>query len=234
MFPHVKAGGDRHLRPADKFQNGGDVGGHRHIKTLPGARAGGNGATAVRRLRRTGQGANGAKQIDQTGQVIGPHIQHRAATRGIVEIGVGVPKFVPRHHHEARSRHHLADCPAIQHRPRGLMHAAQKRIGRRPDPQTSGLGGSHQRCRLIHRHRQWLFGIDMLARRQRCQPDRHMMLRRGQVQHDADTGVGQQSLNAQRLQPVSRRLGRGRRRVDIGAGHHVQNRKLRRGFQVSV
>ena len=79
-----------------------------------------------------------------------------------------------------------------------------------------------------------LFRIDMLARGDRPETHRHVVLRRRQVEDDRDARVGEQRIDRQRLDAVGRGLGPRRVHVDVGAGDDLQDREFRGGLQIGI
>src|SRR5579859_2572435 len=105
----------------------------------------------------------------QRRQVIWPHIQHRASTALIEEIGIGMPALWPMTRHAGNCRNWLANPAIINELPAGLQASTQKGIWRAAHKQ-SPLASQVQypvRIRAIGGKR--LFRIDALASLKRRQ-----------------------------------------------------------------
>ena len=95
--------------------------------------------------RRAGDAAHRADQVDQGGQVVGAHVEHRAAAGLVVELGIGVPALVAVAQHEGGGGHRLADPAVVDQLAAGLDAAAQEGVGRAADAQAL-LAASFSSC----------------------------------------------------------------------------------------
>src|SRR5208282_1784144 len=78
------------------------------------------------------------QEIDESGDVVGPHVEHGAAATEIEEGGIRVPALMARTHEERRAADRPADEPVVDALARGLLRAAKERIGRATEAEPLG------------------------------------------------------------------------------------------------
>ena len=78
-----------------------------------------------------------AEQVDQHGQVVGPHVEHRAAAGLIVELRIGMPVLHAAPHHEGGAGHRLADGALIHQPARPPAGGAEESVRRRAEQQAA-------------------------------------------------------------------------------------------------
>ena len=109
----------------------------------------------------------------------------------IIEAGIGVPALVAGAHEKRRAANRTADLAGVDQGARGLMRAAEERVGRRAEPHALRLGRRDEFARLGDRDAERLLRIDMLARRDRLQADFDMGDWNGEVENDLDLRIGE-------------------------------------------
>ncbi len=113
-----------------------------------------------------------------------------------------------------------------------LVRAAEERVGRAADAQPLRLGQRLQRQPVLERQDQRLFGIDVLAGLERGLADREMRVGDRQVDDEVDFRVREQLLDGLGADAVFLRAGFGRRRIDVGAGPHLEAAEQRREAEI--
>ena len=150
----------------------------------------------VARARRDARDAgDGTEQVDEVGDVIGAHIEHRAAAGEIVEAGIGMPTLVAGTHEEGRPADRPANEPVVDALARGLMRAAEESVGRRSEPQALRAGRVDELPGLRESDAERLLGMDVLARGDRLEAHLDMRFGHGEVEDDLDRGIGQHRLD---------------------------------------
>ncbi len=222
--PHVEAGDQRCHRPGGEVQQRGHVGGHLHGQAAAVMLAAGGDPLRERGAGRAGHPMHRPQQVDQAGQVIGGHIQQRAAAGLVEEIGVGVPPFRAMAGHEGHGRHRLPDPAVVDQFAAGLLAAAQEGIGRAADAHALLSGRVQDLLAFGAAHGQRLLAVDVLVRGDSRQADGRVYLGHGQVDHDLDLRVGQQRVHAQRARhAVFGGLLAGAAGVDISHSSQIEN-----------
>ena len=89
---------------------------------------------------------DGAEQVDEVGDVVGPHVEHRAAAAEVIEARIGMPALVAGAHEEGRPADRAADQAVVDALARGLMGAAEERVGRAAETQAPGGRGLDERA----------------------------------------------------------------------------------------
>ena len=207
------------------------------VATWTGIRVPFSGSLVIRRSERSrvatpDDAFDRPEQIDQVGHVIGAHVEHRPAAGQIVEGGVGVPAFVAGAHEEGGPADRPTDHALVDALSRGLVRAAEKRVGRAAEPQGFASGRLNEAARLGDIDAERLFRMNMLAGGEGPQADLDMRGRHGEVEDDLDGGVGQQGLDRTGAQAelFRSRLGCGRNRVR--QGDDVEDGKALRGLEI--
>src|ERR1700756_390843 len=84
------------------------------------------------------------EQVDQRGEVVGPHVEDRSATRLVVELRVRMPTFRAGSQHECRSAQGLADGPVINQFASRLLAASEKCVRGTAQPDVISMSGLQQ------------------------------------------------------------------------------------------
>ena len=204
---HVEAHADLHDGAGDELQRAGDVGRHLDRNDLAASRLAGDRRASLRGVRRhAGDPRHRPEQVDEVGDVVGRHVEHRPAARLVVEGRVRVPALVAGAHEEGG-----AGRPARRSRPRRSAGGRSGARRRERCPARSRRGGpssraaSTSRLPSSKRDAERLLGIDVLAGGERLQADLDMRLRHGEVDDDLDRRIGEQRVDARRRQPELRR-----------------------------
>ena len=142
--------------------------------------------------------ATGPEQLDQIGDVVWPHVEHRPAAAQIVEAGRRVPALVARTHEEGAAGDRHADRAVVDQLARGLVAAAEERVRRAADAQALGRRKVHHLARLGHVDAERLLRVHMLAGVEHRQADVGVGQRHGQVDHDLDVVALQQLIDPHR------------------------------------
>ena len=116
------------------------------------------------RLRgRAHDARDGPEQLDEVGDVVGPHVEHRPAAAQIVEARRRMPALVAGAHEEGAAGDRRADRAVVDQLARGLVAAAEEGVGRAADAQALLRGEVHHLARLGDVDAERLLGIDVLA-----------------------------------------------------------------------
>ena len=99
--------------------------------------------------------------------------------------------------------------------------------GRRPEPNTPGIGGLDDRLRIGEGRRQRLLGVDVLAGLDGGEADLRVTDRRREVDHDVDRGIGEQVGQRQRAEAGHGGERGGPGRVGVRAGDELDGRQRR-------
>ena len=167
------------------------------------------------------------EQIDKVGDVVRPHVEHRPAAGEVVEAGLGMPALMARAHEEGGAADRPADRAVVDQLARGLVAAAEERVGRAADAQASCRRRPRSSlARLGDIDAERLFGMDVLAGGDRPEADLDMRFRHREVEDDLDRGIGEQRLDRARRNAEFRRARLGRRGVGVGKRDDVEDRKL--------
>ena len=134
--PDIKTGDHGGDRAVGEIQHGGQVGGVSTLMTVPYlgwlviVRVGEAG------LGRTGDALHRPEHRDQRGQVVGAHVEHRAAADLVVELRIGVPALVTVADHEGGGGHGFANRAVVDQLAAGLDAGAQEGVRRAADSQA--------------------------------------------------------------------------------------------------
>lgn len=79
-----------------------------------------------------------AEQVDEVGDVIGTHIEHRPAANLVIEGGVGMPALMAGAHEGGGAADRLAKHTLVDQPTRGLVSATEEGIRGRADAQALG------------------------------------------------------------------------------------------------
>ena len=174
------------------------------------------------------------EQVDEVGQVVRRHVEDRPTAHLVIEIGRGMPALVAWAHEVGGARHRLADLSGIDQPPAGLMRATEKGVWRRTNAEPLLGRCIDQLLAVLEANAQWLFAVDMLARRDRVEPHLDVRLGHREIQDDLDRRVGEQVVDADGLQAelFGARLGRSGGR--IGEPPDVEDRKALRCLQIGA
>ena len=74
-----------------------------------------------------------AEKVQQRGEIVRPHVEHRSAAFFIIKLRIRVPMLVPAAHHERGERDRLADQPVIDRLAGRLNARAHECVRRAPD-----------------------------------------------------------------------------------------------------
>ena len=136
-----------------------------------------SGSLVMRRSLRTrevdpGDARDGSDEVDQRGDVVRPHVEHRTAAGGVVEGGIRMPALVTGTHEEGRASHRLGRsrlrrraCGRSGGRHRERCRAHSRRAGRA----CRQLRAAFARRRCVSAQR--LLRMDVLAGGDRHQAD---------------------------------------------------------------
>ena len=104
------------------------------------------------RVAIAGDARDRPEQVDEVGDVVGPHVEHRAAARGVVEGRARVPALVAGAHEEGGAGDRLADralvdraCGRSGARRRGRCRARSRRAGRARCAASTSAAAPRQR-----------------------------------------------------------------------------------------
>ena len=156
------------------------------------------------------------EKIDEVGDIVRAHVEHGAAAGEVIEARIGMPALVARAHEERRAADRPADQPLIDGAARGLVRAAEKRVGRGAEPQASRGRGFDQPARLGDSDAERLFRVDVLAGGDRLEADFDMRVRNREVQDDLDRRIGEQRVDRTRRNAKFRRARLRRRGIGVG------------------
>ena len=173
--------------PRDEFERSRDMrchlhGNHRALQRLAGDRPLGAGARRDAR-----DPCNRADQVHESGDVVGAHVEHRAATFGVVEGRVRMPALMAGAHEEGAAGNGPADRALVDELAAGLMRAAEEGVGRAADAQRRAPSPSAMSVRasaVVDAER--LFRMDVLAGCERFQADLDVGRRDGEIDDDLD------------------------------------------------
>src|SRR6478609_3102079 len=164
-------------------------------------RLAGDQAFAAHTRGRPGDARDGPYEVDQSGDVVRPHVEHRTASSGVIKGRIRVPALMTRTHESGSASHRLANRALIDELATCLVRATQKGVGRTTHAKATLVGSFEQRscvgCRESHR----LLGMDMLPRGQCHQADLYVRRGNRQVDDDLDRGVAQEFVDRERLEP---------------------------------
>ena len=179
-----------------------------------------------------GDAAYRPEQVDEVGDVVGRHVEHRAAAGQVVEGRIRMPALVAGAHEEGGAAERNADGAFVDELAAGLMSAAEKGVGRAADPHAAGGCRLDQLARLGDGDAERLLGMDMLAGGDRLQPDLDMRLRDGQVDDDLDGRVGEKIGDAFGGEAELGGARLGDRLIHVGEGAHLQDGKDARCLEI--
>ena len=232
MARHVEAHHQGDHRAGMEFERPGRVGGHLHRDARSLQRLAGDQAFAPRARGDAGDALDRAEQVDEIGDVVGAHVEHRAAAGGIVERRARMPALMSRAHEERRAGDRRADRALVDQLAAGLVGAAEKRIGRAADAHALRLRRSDELAALGDGDAERLLRMDVLARGHRLEPDLDMRLGDGEIDDDLDRRVGQEIVDALRRNAEFGAARLGSRRVHVGDGAYVEDREDRRRLEI--
>ena len=159
-------------------------------------RLAGDDALGPRPRRNAADASHRPEKIDEVGDIIGSHVEHRAAAGEVIEARVGMPALVARAHEERGAADRPADQPFVDRTARGLMGAAEERVGRAAEPQAlwpprrrSGRRAS------ASADAERLLRMDVLAGGERLQADLDMRLRDREIEDDLDGRIGEHRID---------------------------------------
>ena len=199
---------------------------------LAGERLAGDGPGRPRPRGDRGDARHRAEQVDEVGDVVGRHVEHRAAAAEVVEAGVRVPALVAGAHEEGGAGERLADGAVVDQPAAGLVGAAEEGVRRAADAEPLRPGRIEERTRLGGVDRERLLGVDMLAGGDRPEAHLDMGERHGEVDHDLDSRVGEEALDRRRRDAELRAARLGRRGVEVGDRLDVEDREGPRRLEI--
>src|SRR5215208_6018059 len=172
-----------------------------------------------RDARRPGDPPHGPHQGRERGEVVGPHVEHRAGAGLVVEVRIRVPVLGAVAEHERRYGDGLSDDPLVHDLAACLEAAAEEGVRGAADPEISLGGHFHYPPPVLQANGERLLGVYMLAGLQSRQGDRGVDDRNRQVEDDLDLFVSQQLLRAACLgHAVRLRLGFGPLQYEVRTG----------------
>ena len=141
-----------------------------------------------------GDARHRAEQVDEVGDVVGPHVEHRPAAGLVVEGRVRVPALVAGAHEEGGAADRHADGAVVDQLAAGLVGAAEKGVG--------GAADAHAALAAAPRPAAAASASAMPSGFSECtclpaatalQADLDMRLGDGQVDDDLDAGSARRS-----------------------------------------
>ena len=162
----------------------------------------GAGPRTERPLRRRRGGEPGDRrdrpqQGNDRRQVIRRDVEQRPAAGAVEHLGIRVPAVWAAHEHRRGSAERDSDRAFFDQAPSRLVGAAEERVGCATEAQPALLGVGDELPALGARGGQRLLRIDVLAGSERRANERRMRLRRRQVEHQLDLGIGDQLVDSQ-------------------------------------
>ena len=130
----VEAHCHRDRRSARERQRPGDVRGDLDGNARTRERLAGDETLGPGSGRNAADARHRPEEIDEVGDIIGSHVEHRAAAGEVIEAGIGMPALMARAHEERRAADRPADQPFVDGAARGLVGAAEKRVRRAAEP----------------------------------------------------------------------------------------------------
>src|SRR5215212_3381886 len=235
LGPHVEGGDEGPHGAALEVHHAGHVGRSIDRDGGPGEGFAGYQALGERDACGPGDPPHRSHQGRERGQVVGPHIEHRAGAWLEIEVGVRVPVLRAVAQHERRYGDGLAYDPLVHDLAARLEAAAQERVGGAADPQIP-LGGQLEHLPpILQANSERLLGVDVLAGLQGRQRDLRMNYGDGQVEGDLDLFVGQQFLRAAGLRhTVGFRLGFRPLEHEVGTGDDLDVVERGRVLQIDA
>ena len=142
VCPDVKAHHDCGYHTVCEVQRAGQVRRHIDVDHVTIFRLAGDHALREGDLAGAGDARYRAEQVDQRGDVVGAHVQHRTAARLVEEGRVRVPVFVTVANHERGRCNGSADPAIVNQFATGLQAAAEEGVRRAADAQSAFAGRS--------------------------------------------------------------------------------------------
>ena len=143
LSPDVEGGDKGPHGAALEVHHAGYVGRGVHRDGGPREGFAGDHSLGERDARRPGDPPYGSHQGRERGEVVGPHVEHRAGARLKEEVRVRVPVLGAVAEHERRHGDGLAYDPLVHDLAAGLQSAAEEGVRGAADPESS-LGGHFQ------------------------------------------------------------------------------------------
>ena len=177
----------------------------------------------------------GPSSLQQRGEVVRPHVEHRPAAGGVVELRRGVPPLVAAAEHVGRKRDGPADRAVVDQFPRGLDARAHEGVGRAADAHAVVRRPLQQRLGVLAVDAQRLLAVGVLARVDRVQRDRHVGGGDREVQDQVNAIIGVQLVHGADLGDAELLgLGAGGGHIEVRAGGHLQDREVGGVLEVLV
>ena len=218
-----------------ELEGGGEVGGGFDGDLEPAFFLGGDGAGGVGGAGEAGDLGDGAEEVDQGGEVVGAHIEHRAAADLVVELGVGVPGFVAGGEHEGGEGDGAADGAGVEEVAGGLLAGAEEGVGGAADAEVFLLGEIEDLAAFGAVDAEGFFGVGVFAGVERLEGDGDVGLGDGEVEDDVDGGVGHELVDgAGGGDVVLGGLGAGAVHVEVGDGGHVEDGEVLGAVEIGV
>ena len=167
---------------AGKFDIAGEPGVYIHINNFSPMGLGGDEPLGEGALGHAHHAPGLSQQLHQGGDVVGPHVQHGAASPLVVELRVRVPGLVAVAYHGAASSHDITDHAAVNEPPGGLDARAHEGVRRAAQAQPFFLRQGNELAGLVHIHTQRLLAVHMLAVEKSLLRHLKMLIGTGQVE----------------------------------------------------
>src|ERR671914_427206 len=116
-----------------------------------------------RDARRPGDPPHGPHQGRERGEVVGPHVEHRASARLKIEVRVRMPVLRTVAKHERRYGDGLSDDPLVHDLAARLETAAEEGVWGATDPEVSLDGHFQHPSPVLQAHGERLLGVYVLA-----------------------------------------------------------------------
>ena len=165
-----------------------------------------------------GDGLDRAHHDDEGGEVVGTHVEERAAALLIVEVGVGVPGLGAVTEHVGEGGDGFADGAGVDDLAGGLDAAAEDGVGRAADAEFAFLGFLEDLETFLVGEGEGFFAVDVLAGAEGGEVDADVGGGDGEVENGVDVGIGEEFLDGAGLEAVLDGLGAGEIHVEIGDG----------------
>ncbi|ENN84128.1 hypothetical protein RHSP_78414 [Rhizobium freirei PRF 81] len=217
-----------------KGHDAGDMRRHMHGDVLAVARLAGDDALLARRDGKAGDLRDGAEQVDEIGDVIGTHIEHRAAADFVIESRIRMPALMAGAHEGGGAADRDADRAFVNDGAGRLVAAAEEGIGCRADAQALGGSGIRKPLAFGEIDAERLFRVGVFAGFQCLKTDGDMRLRDGQVDDDLDRGIGKQGGDIDRLQAEFGSFCLGELAIEVGHAFDVENGKGFHGGEIGA
>jgi hypothetical protein len=227
MVPHLEAHSDRGRDSAGVFEQGADVGVDRHGQWSSGSGAGLNRARTGRAGGDPGHPGDGSEEVDQRAEVVGAHVQQRAAAGLIVELGRGMPTLVARGGPLHLRGDRFANKARIEYLPGRLDAGTEHRVRRAAQAQTKLLGEFDHGLSLRGGETERFLREDVFTGAQGAGADLDVGGGDRQVEHRVDLGVGEELLDSEHAHAVLLSDLRGALVIEIGDRDEAQSGKGR-------